>query len=191
MEFLLQSKEPLKWLHTDLGNELSSAHHQELHGTESMAAFLQRIFVAEMAQPYPRSLAKCELSFHFEEMGCSNPLGQSPNRQNRQWSHDEEIQRHLAAVSYPVCGSITSCHNHHCVIWGHRVRNLSFWVVITWLSIGNPDVFFSISMSRLLKNIGLLSMEEDEGNHIWVTHQYSRPGAWFAIQSTHGKSFFL
>ena len=84
MEFLLQSKEPLKWLHTYLSNEQSSVHHQELHGIESMTAFLKRIFVVEITQSYPRSLSKCEPSFHFEETGCSNPLGQIPNRQNRQ-----------------------------------------------------------------------------------------------------------
>ena len=82
MEFLLQSKEPLKWLYTYLGNEQSSAHHQELHGIESMTAFLKRIFVVEITQSYPRSLTKCEPSFHFEETGCSNPLGQIPNHQN-------------------------------------------------------------------------------------------------------------
>nr|CAN70992.1 hypothetical protein VITISV_004746 [Vitis vinifera] len=53
----------------------------ELHGIESMTAFLKRIFVVKMAQAYPRSLAKCEPSFHFEENGLLKSIGsnsQSP-----------------------------------------------------------------------------------------------------------------
>lgn len=78
-EDLPQAKETLKWLHKHNYHTQANAHHQGLHGTESMVAFSKHTSVTGKVQPCLHSLAKCEPGCsHFEGMGSLDPTGQSP-----------------------------------------------------------------------------------------------------------------
>lgn len=64
-------------------------------------------------------------------------------------------------------------------------------VMVTWLSIGNPGIFFKTSISWVLKNAGFFSSTEVEGIHFCVTHQCNSPGAYFANRRVHWTRFLL